>query len=93
MRWRTRGIAGSLPATQPAEHKGSHLVGLPSRMGIASTSAQGAVVMIWQPRRRAQAGLVDAPGALALSEFVTSDLNVAAAFLQRVVRMVGRAGR
>ena len=49
------------------------------RTGIIQ-DPQGAFVMIWQPRDRAPAGLVDAPGALALNELVTSDLDGAASF-------------
>ena len=49
------------------------------RMGIIS-DPQGAVVMIWQPKGRTAGGLVDAPGALALSELVTSNLDGAATF-------------
>jgi predicted enzyme related to lactoylglutathione lyase len=49
------------------------------RMGIIA-DPQGAFVTIWQPRDRAAGGLVDAPGALALNELVTSDLDGAASF-------------
>jgi uncharacterized protein len=49
------------------------------RTGIIQ-DPQGAFVMIWQPKGRAAGGLVSVPGALALNELVTSDLNGAASF-------------
>ncbi len=49
------------------------------RTGIIQ-DPQGAFVMIWQPKGRAAGGLVGVPGALALNELVTSDLDGAASF-------------
>jgi uncharacterized protein len=55
------------------------------RLGLLQ-DPQGAFVTIWQPRVRAAGGLVGVPGALALNELVTSDLDGAASFYSALFR-------